>query len=209
MNLFSDAARVFVLIIALMVGAASAAAQTAILYEESSSNTKGKRYEGTVSWSLENADSARPMEAAIRGKIIIPERQMKVTLTIRRDNDKGSSTSHLILTQFTQPAKFAHGGIQEVRAILMKETEEMRGSQLAGLVAKVKPGVFLVGLSARDRIGNIELLEQRGWFDIALVYDDQSRALLAVEKGTQGERVLKDAFAAWASDAVPAGGPGK
>jgi hypothetical protein len=150
---FSGAARISVLTIALTVCARIAVAQTAILYEEVPSDRYGKRYDGTVSWRLENApaDSAQPVEAAICGEIIIPEHQMKVTLTIRRDTDRGSSASHLILTQFTVPADFSHGGVQEVRAILMKDSEKTRGIQLAGLSVKVNPSLFLVGLCGSKR----------------------------------------------------------
>lgn len=210
MYLLPGAARISVLIVALTIGTA-AAAQTAILYEENPSDGIGKRYDGAVSWHLQDglADSAEPMETAIRGQIVIPERQMKVTLTIRRDNNKRSPVSHLISTQFTLPADFEHGGIQELRAILMKDSETTRGVQLTGSSVNVTPGFFLVGLSLQAAVRNVELLEQRGWFDIAFVYDDQRRAILAVEKGAQGERVFKDALEAWARDSVPAAGPGK
>jgi len=80
---------------------------------------------------------------------------------------------------------------------------------LTGSSVNVTPGFFLVGLSLQAAVRNVELLEQRGWFDIAFVYDDKRRAILAVEKGSEGERVFKDAFEAWARDSVPAAGPGK
>ena len=44
---------------------------------------------------------------------------------------------------------------------------------------------------------NIQLLKERGWFDIPVVYNNNRRAIIAVEKGTPGERVFDDAFRAW------------
>jgi hypothetical protein len=42
------------------------------------------------------------------------------------------------------------------------------------------------------------------------MYDDKRRAILAVEKGLEGDRIFKDAFAAWtAGDSVPEAGLGK
>jgi hypothetical protein len=100
---------------------------------------------------------------------------------------------------FTLPADFSHGGISEIRGVLMKQAEQTRGVSLTGLSVKVTTGFFLVGLSATDTDvqRNIQLLKERSWFDIAIVYNDGRRAILAVEKGTPGDRAFADAFAAW------------
>ncbi len=42
---------------------------------------------------------------------------------------------------------------------------------------------------------NLELLKERAWFDIPIVYNNGRRAILVVEKGTPGERAFKEAFA--------------
>jgi hypothetical protein len=70
---------------------------------------------------------------------------------------------------------------------------------LAGLAVKVTNGFFLIGLSSADadKERNIALLKERSWFDIPVVYDNNRRAILALEKGTPGERVFAEAFAAW------------
>ncbi len=41
------------------------------------------------------------------------------------------------------------------------------------------------------------MLKERGWFDIPVVYSNKRRAILAVEKGTPGDRAFAEAFAAW------------
>jgi hypothetical protein len=179
------------------------AASRVVLYEEDPSDTNGsgKHYEGTVTWSLENiaAGPGQPMDKAIRGDIVIPERNMTATFTIRRNADKDLPASHTVSIVFTLPPDFVHGGIQEIRALLMKQTEPARGVQLAGLSVKVTTGFFLIGLSANegDVQRNIQLLKERGWFDIAIGYTDNRRAIMAVEKGPSGDRVFADAFAAW------------
>jgi hypothetical protein len=124
---------------------------------------------------------------------------MTVTFTIRRNTDKDLPASHTVSINFTLPADFSHGGIQEIRGLLMKQSESTRGVALAGLSVKVTTGFFLIGLSATegDVQRNIQMLKERGWFDIAIVYNDNRRAILAVEKGPQGDRVFNDAFAAW------------
>ncbi len=182
---------------------AAPTSQRVVLYEEDPSDTNGsgKHYEGTVTWSLENiaAGPGQPMDKAIRGDIVIPERNMTATFTLRRNTDKDLPASHTVSIVFTLPPDFSHGGIQEIRALLMKQTEPARGVQLAGLSVKVTTGFFLIGLSASegDVQRNVQLLKERGWFDIAIGYTDNRRAIMAVEKGPQGDRVFADAFAAW------------
>ena len=70
---------------------------------------------------------------------------------------------------------------------------------LAGLAVKVTPGFFLIGLSDQDADmeRNMQLLKERGWFDIPIVYNNNRRAILADRKGPPGERAFADAFAAW------------
>ena len=81
----------------------------------------------------------------------------------------------------------------------MKSNEQARGTPLAGLAVKVTDGFFLVGLSNvdADRARNLQLLKERSWFDVPLVYANQRRAIIAIEKGAPGERAFNEAFAAW------------
>jgi hypothetical protein len=45
--------------------------------------------------------------------------------------------------------------------------------------------------------------------DISLVYSNQRRAIIAIEKGDSGARVFKNAFKAWGQYPAPAGGKGR
>jgi hypothetical protein len=64
---------------------------------------------------------------------------------------------------------------------------------------KVINGFFLIGLSAVDTDvqRNVQLLKDRSWFDIAIVYTNGGRAILAMEKGPPGDHAFTEAFAAW------------
>ena len=176
-------------------------AQRVVLYEEDPYDAAGKRYIGTVVWRLETVppEAGQPMDRSIRADITIPERNMTVTWSLRRNTDKDLPASHMVSIMFTLPADFPHGGIAEIRGLLMKQAEQTRGTSLAGLSVKVTTGFFLIGLSSADGDlqRNIQMLKERSWFDVAIVYNDNRRAILAVEKGTPGERVFADAFAAW------------
>jgi len=119
--------------------------------------------------------------------------------SLRRNNDKTLPASHTVEIMFTLPPDFSHGGVQNIPGLLMKQAEQTRGVPLAGLAVKVTNGFFLIGLSAveSDMQRNIQLLKERSWFDVPIVYTDGRRAILAVEKGTPGERAFNDAFAVW------------
>ena len=122
-----------------------------------------------------------------------------MTWSLRRNTDKALPASHTIEIMFTLPADFDQGGIANVPGVLMKPDEQTRGIPLAGLAVKVTNGYFLIGLSAVDvdLQRNVEMLKDRSWFDIPIVYTSGKRAILALEKGTPGTRVFEEAFRAW------------
>jgi hypothetical protein len=122
-----------------------------------------------------------------------------MTMSFRRNTDSSLPASHTAELTFILPPDFPGGGVSNVPGILMKSNEQARGTPLAGLAVKVTDGFFLVGLSnvEADRARNIQLLKERSWFDIPLVYTNQRRAIIAIEKGAPGERAFDEAFATW------------
>jgi hypothetical protein len=176
-------------------------AQRVVLYDEDPSDPKGKQYVGTVVWRTEaiKGSGNAPGDLAVRADIDIPERKFKMTISFRRNTDTSLPASHTAELTFILPQDFANGGVSNVPGILMKSNEQARGTPLAGLAVKVTDGFFLVGLSnvESDRARNIQLLKERSWFDVPLVYANQRRAIIAIEKGAPGERAFGDAFAAW------------
>ena len=180
---------------------AAAVAQKVVLYDEDASDPQGKRYVGSALWRTETISPGPGLapELAIRADIEIPERKLRMTWSLRRNTDKALPASHTIEIMFTLPADFPEGGINNVPGVLMKQDEQARGVPLAGLAVKVTNGYFLIGLSAVDVDvqRNIQLLKERGWFDIPLVYTSGKRAILALEKGTPGTRAFEEAFRAW------------
>jgi hypothetical protein len=177
------------------------AAQKAILYEEDPNDSQGKRYVGSVLWRTETVSPGPGLapELAIRADVEVPERRIRMTWSLRRNADKTLPASHTIEIMFNVPADFSDGGIANVPGVLMKSGEQTRGTPLAGLAVKVKAGYFLIGLSATDAEmqRNLQLLKERPWFDIPVVYNDGKRAILGIEKGPAGERVFEDAMRAW------------
>ena len=178
-----------------------AVAQRVVLYEEEPSDPQGKKYVGSAIWRTETVSPGpgQPPELAVRADVEIPERRITMKFSIRRNTDTTLPASHTVEIMFNLPPDFAGGGIANVPGILMKQNEQTRGVPLAGLAVKVMTGFFLIGLSATeaDLQRNIQLLKERAWFDIPVVYGNNRRAILALEKGTPGEKAFAEAFQTW------------
>ena len=178
-----------------------AVSQRVVLYEEDPGNPQGKQFVGSAVWRTETVSpgSGLAPELQIRADVAIPERNMTVTWSLRRNTDQALPASHTIEIMFNLPPDFPGGGIANVPGVLMKESEQARGVPLAGLAVKVTNGFFLIGLSAVDADvqRNLQLLKDRPWFDVPIVYNNGGRAILALEKGPSGDRAFADAFAAW------------
>jgi hypothetical protein len=176
-------------------------AQRVVLYEEDPADPQGKRYVGSAIWRTEQVSPGPGLapELAVRADVEVPERRITMTWSIRRNTDTNLPASHTVEITFNLPADFPGGGIDKVPGILMKQAEQTRGTPLAGQAVKVTTGFFLIGLSAveADVTRNVQLLKERSWFDVPVVYNNGRRAILAMEKGTPGERAFEQAFAAW------------
>ena len=185
--------------------------QRVVLYDEDPGDPKGKQYVGSVIWRTEpvKASGNQKPDIAVRADIEIPDRKFKMTMSFRRNTDTSLPASHTAELTFILPQDFSGGGVGNVPGILMKSNEQARGTPLAGLAVKVTDGFFLVGLSNvdSDRARNLQLLKERSWFDVPLVYVNQRRAIIAIEKGAPGERAFNEAFAAWESNSPSASAP--
>jgi len=175
-------------------------AQKVVLYEEDPA-PNGNRFIGSVIWRTDTMTPVpgQPPELTIRADIEVPERKLAVTWSLRRNPDKGLSATHTVEIMFKLPADFPAGGISNVPGLLMKQGEQTRGVPLAGLVVKVTPAFYQIGLSNidADKERNLHLLKELGWFTIPVVYNNKHRAILVMEKGMPGERAFADAFKAW------------
>jgi hypothetical protein len=124
--------------------------QRVVLCEEDPTDPQGKRYTGFAIWRAETVSTKLGLapELAIRADVTIPERRMAMTWSLHRSPDKGVPASYTIETTFNLPADLHGGGIANVPGILMKQSEQARGTELAGLAVKVMNGYFVIGLSA-------------------------------------------------------------
>jgi hypothetical protein len=89
--------------------------------------------------------------------------------------------------------------VRDISLPEMRANETQIGTPMAGIAVPVRDNLFLIGLSnlPTDVTRNFELLTSRGWIAFQTRFVDGRRALLLVEKGAIGDRVIADAQMAW------------
>jgi hypothetical protein len=173
--------------------------QGAVLFEEDPDYPKGRSIPGFVIWRTEPADASTKADIALRADVEIPDRQMKITMMIRRNTDQTLPASHTVQINFTLPSNFPGGGIERVPGMLVKSSEKARGVAFASASAKISDSAFLIGLSNvdADRTRNLQLLRERAWIDMPIVYASKRRAILAIEQTSLRHKPLETAFGFW------------
>jgi hypothetical protein len=173
-------------------------AQKASLYEENpGGGQQFQNFTGSAVWKTEAVSGAgRAPELGLRIEIDIPERRIGVVLKMRRNTDPGFPASHTIEAMFITPGD-AFGGVADMRGVRAKGGETAQGTPISAEVQKVKEGYFLLALPNVDEDNNLSLLRERDWIDIPFVYANGRRAVLTFQKGTPGERAIREVFSSW------------
>ncbi len=167
--------------------------QRAIYYYQGSEGQAGQASEGTATWAEITKDNRPAIQATLR----IPERSVTATVTIYKNYDSTLPASHLVEVQFT--GKLSDKPIQRVPALVLKQTEQARGQPLAGAAVPVTNELFWIALSddQDEVVRNVQLLREGSWFDIPILFADQTRALITFEKGIPGDKVFETVMASW------------
>ncbi len=178
-----------------------AVAQRAILIENSSSDAQQSQTTvGRVLWRIDTSPAflGQPPDTVVKVDAEVPDAGLTLNLTMRRNRDSGLPASHILELSFTlagdQPRV-----VRDVAPPEMRLDELTRGLQLKALPVPVKPNLFIVGLSdlKADLDRNLELLSKRNWLEIPIRFASGQQAVLLLNKGVQGDRVLADAFRLW------------
>lgn len=179
---------------------AVAVGQQALLYEERGGTETGSVERGNVVWSEieESPSEGEPAAPAIRATVTIPESNVDLKMTIRKNTDQSIPASHLIEMVFTVPENFAGGAVDNVQRITFKDTEQAAGNPLIAVPSKIADNFFIIWLNdaktAQDT--NLSLMRRLQWIDIPVAYRNGRRALISLEKGVPGEKVFNDVLGA-------------
>lgn len=176
-----------------------AVAQRAVLYEENpGGGQQFQNFAGTAVWKTEAVNApGRAPDLGLRIEVQIPDRKISAVVKMRRNTDPSFPASHTIEVIFSIPPGDAFGGVADMRGIRAKGGETAQGTPILAEVQKVKEGYFLLALPKMQERANLSLLRERDWIDIPFVYANGRRAVLTFQKGTPGERALREVLNSW------------
>ena len=183
---------------AASVDPAVLAGSQSLLLEASATGTTGAvPFSGTVEWR-EGVDELGL--TTLIGHASIPARNLGVDVTIRKNADPSLPASHLMEVDFQVSDTFIGGTVANLPGVLLKDQELVPGTPLVGASARVVGNSFLFALSATptDTATNIDLLENRRWMDLALVYGTGRNAIITLEKDEAAQALFDKVFATWA-----------
>ncbi len=187
---------------------ANLAGSQSLLLEASDSGTTGAvPFSGTVEWSKGTDETGLP---TLIGKASIPARNLGVELLIRKNSDPSLPASHLMEINFKVSDSFIGGSIAGLPGVLLKNEELVQGSPLIGASARVVGNSFLFALSASagDVANNVNMLMQRKWMDLALIYATGKRAIITLEKDADAQALFTEVVQAWIAAPTPTASSG-
>jgi hypothetical protein len=173
----------------------SIVAQRAIYYFQGAEGTPGRATPGNVTWSQTTRDGAPAVQATLH----LDGQEVATTVTVYKNSDPSLPASHLVEVQFS--GQLGTSPIQRVPALVVKQTEQARGQPLNAAAVSVTNELFWIALSdeAAEVARNLQLLREGSWFDIPILFEDGTRALLTFEKGIPGDQIFETTLSAWNS----------
>ncbi len=171
------------------------AQRAAILIEAPDDPQRVKTFVGTSVWRVEASGD----QSVLAAEITLPEAKLAVAMRMTRNTDPKLPASHTIEFRFSPTSGADPMGIAEIETPQMRIEDSANGAPLAGVSAAITPNYFLVGLSNGDKLAtrNMDLMRERGWFDVPMVLSNGRNAKLTFEKGASGDRALSQVMQAW------------
>ncbi len=173
-----------------------AGSQSLLLEASADGSTGAVPFSGTVEWSEGADELGLP---TLKASASIPARNLGVDITIRKNSDPSLPASHLMEVDFKVNDTFIGGTIANLPGILLKDQELVPGTALVGASARVVGNSFLFALSAapNDAATNANLLKDRRWMDLAVVYGTGRNAIITLEKDDAAQTLFSKVFTAW------------
>lgn len=176
----------------------------AVFYEAQTSALSKTMEIGSVKWSLlhEKREDNRE-EMIIRGDVSIPDKALKLRMTIRSNNDLSIPATHLVELIFMLPEDFDGGAIDHVSQLLFKASEQSIGEELRGVVPfKINDNSFVLAMNAPKVFlrRNLDIMRQLPWMELNIAYKTGRLATFSIAKGHFGDVIFKQVLDNWHSD---------
>lgn len=156
---------------------------------------------GVVQWRLDQMDAGagRPLETVVRADVDFPQIGLKLNMVLRKNTD-GSAYSHIFELMFSQSENTTGHDVIGAAILQAKDTkEELHGTPLIGMMMPVTTNAFMIGLSdiSSETERNIQLLQEKSWFDLNITFADGRQGKISIEKGPTGFQTISEAFRLW------------
>jgi hypothetical protein len=154
---------------------------------------------GNAVWSIVPAPPGQPAGIGVKSEIDIPDLNLHASMVLRKNLDPSLPASHTIDLRVTFDPGSTIKGVKDIALPLMRNDDPPAADALTGVRVKIADNYFLVGLNRADAdvAKNIQEISERGWFDFPMQLDDDRIAKLTFEKGSDGEKMIAQALAAW------------
>jgi hypothetical protein len=177
------------------------AQRAALLLDAPEEQERVKTFVGNVVWRLDNVSRGpgQPLAVGVRAEIDLPDAKLKAVMLIQKNTDATLPASHTIELRFMPAEGGPVPGIAQIQTPQLRREEVATGDGLIGVPAPILRNYFLIGLTRGSvaETRNVDLIRNRGWFDVPMLLSDQRIAKITFEKGSAGERIINEAFDAW------------
>lgn len=173
-----------------------AVASRAYMILESQDRTP-TQYEGQAVWSFAPDPASRSPEKALRTALSFASGGIGVDISMARATDASLNASHVVSISFTPRADLA--AVRDLSALEWREREGQAGQTLAGTLVPIQENFFMIGLDAtpNGRRRNLDLLRSQRWLVFEILLANGRRGAFLVEKGSNGDKAISEALAAW------------
>ncbi|MEN9709722.1 MAG: hypothetical protein RIQ68_2130 [Pseudomonadota bacterium] len=177
------------------------AQRAALLLDAPDEPERVKTFVGNVVWRLDNVSRGpgQPLAVGVRAEIDLPDAKLKAVMLIQKNTDETLPASHTIELRFIPADGGPVPGVAQIQTPQMRREDGAMGDSLVGVPAPILRNYFLIGLTrgAAAESRNVDMIRNRGWFDVPMLLSDQRIAKITFEKGSAGERIINEAFDAW------------
>jgi hypothetical protein len=177
------------------------AQRAALLLDAPDTPERVKTFVGNVVWRLDNVSRGpgQPLAVGVRAEIDLPDAKLKAVMLIQKNTDETLPASHTIELRFIPAEGGPVPGIAQIQTPQMRREDVASGDSLIGVPTPILRNYFLIGLTrgAAAESRNVDMMRNRGWFDVPMLLSDQRIAKITFEKGSAGERIINEAFDAW------------
>jgi Trypsin-like peptidase domain len=175
-------------------GPNGASNERAVLYEEDLADAQGRSFVGSVAWRVETlSPKGGRSSRALHGDIRFPG-QLNAMLTVGESlGENGQASCRIEITFDT--ARSPRGEIVSAPGVLMKVSEQTKGTPIVVRPVQTSPGSFTLLCNENYQQQNLKLLRERAWINLPIIYKDGHRAIVALAKGISGLRAFNEALA--------------